>query len=179
MALRKASAYSKWPARPYTRHSKRKNRSYIKTVPQNKIVKYTQGNEVDYKQGKHTYTVRMFAGEPVQIRDNALEASRMVLVKSLDASAIGQYFLQVKVHPHHLMRENKSVAAVAGADRLSTGMTQSFGVVIGRSALVKSGQELFFISCANEKVAQSAKKALEMIRAKVPCRTKILFEKNQ
>ena len=177
MAIRKASSYSKMGARPYTRHSRRKNQAYIKTVPNNKIVKYNVGNHKDYFDDKHTYTVTLISTQNTQVRDTALEAGRMLLTKVLDNEAPGQYFLMVKVHPHHLLRENKSAAAVAGADRISTGMTQSFGVVIGRAARVSNGQEIFFVSCANEKAARAAKNALVAAKPKLPCATKILFKK--
>jgi large subunit ribosomal protein L10e len=177
MALRKALAYSKKRARPYTRNSRRKDKSYIKTIPYSKIVKFDSGVRKDYEQGKFPYKISLEAEENVQVRDNALEACRMLLTKQMDEGSPGQYFLMVKIHPHHLIRENKSAAAVAGADRISTGMTQSFGVVIGRAAMVKPGQELFFISCATEKDAQIAKAALRMIKSKVPCKTRVVFQK--
>jgi large subunit ribosomal protein L10e len=177
MGLRKALAYSKKKARPYTRTSRRKDKSYIKAIPQNKIVKYSGGNQRDYREGKHNYSVSLFAEERAQIRDNALEACRMLLTKHLDAQIPGQYFLMVKVYPHHFLRENKSAAAVAGADRISTGMTQSFGVIIGRAAIVNEGQEIFFVSCVNEKAARVARDALAATKAKVPCRTKVVFAK--
>ena len=177
MALRKALAYSKKKTRPYTRTSKKKGKAYIKTIPFSKIVKFNGGDQAGYRKGQHTHRVYLISEEKVQIRDNALEAGRMVLVKQMDIGAFGQYFLMVKVHPHHLIRENKSAAAVAGADRISTGMTQSFGTVIGRAAIVNPNSTIFFISCANEKAAQVAKSALYQVRAKVPCKTRIVFEK--
>lgn len=177
MALRKALSYSKKKVRPYTRISKRKGKAYIKTVPYSKIVKFDGGDYNNYIKGSHTYKVYLVTEEKVQVRDNALEAGRMVLVKEMDIGAFGQYFLRVKVHPHHFIRENKSAAAVAGADRISTGMTQSFGTVIGRAAIVNPGGMIFFISCANEKAAQVAKGALNKVRAKLPCRTRVVFEK--
>ena len=39
--LRKARAYSKKRVVPYTRISKKKSKSFIKTVPQQKIVKFS------------------------------------------------------------------------------------------------------------------------------------------
>ncbi len=177
MALRKALAYSKKRARPYTRNSRRKDKSYIKTVPYSKIVKFNVGSQKDYEKGEHAYEVSLESEQNVQVRDHALEACRMLLTKQMDEGAPGQYFLSIKVHPHHLMRENKSAAAVAGADRISTGMTQSFGVVIGRAAMVKPGQQMFFVSCTTEKGAQVAKAAMKMIKPKVPCKTRIVFEK--
>ena len=177
MALRKALSYSKKPARPYTRTSRKKAKAYIRTVPFSKIVKFNGGDIKGYGEGKHTYTVKLLSEQQVQIRDNALEACRMLITKQLDTHALGQYYLEVRVHPHHLIRENKSVAAVAGADRLSSGMTQSFGVVIGRAAMVRPGGEIFLISCANEKTARIARDTLVMLKSKVPCRTRIVFKK--
>ncbi|MEI6731613.1 MAG: 50S ribosomal protein L16 [archaeon] len=176
MALRKALSYSKKHARPYTRNSRKKNRAYIKTVPPSKLGKYNFGSQKDYQDGKHAYKVSMVAEQYVQIRDNALEASRMLLHKLMEEKAIGNYFMRISVHPHHLIRENK-LGSVAGADRVSTGMTQSFGVVIGRSALVKAGTVLFFVTCKDERTAQIAKAAFRTIMAKVPGRTRVVFEK--
>ena len=177
MGLRKALSYSKNRARPYTRNSRRKDKSYIKTIPANKVVKYFSGNQKDFQEGKYTHGVHLVSEERVQIRDNALEACRMFLTKMLDEEVPGEYFLVIKVHPHHLLRENKSAAAVAGADRISTGMTQSFGVVIGRAALVRPGQTLLYVACLNERAARVAKLAMHSIKSKVPCSTKIVFEK--
>lgn len=176
MAIRKASSYSQKKARPFTRNSRNKSKSYIKTVPQNKVVKYHIGNQRDYKLGKHSYVVRMIAEGKSQMRDNALEAARQFLTKSLDEQAIGQYYLAVKVVPHHLLRENKT-AAGAGADRMSSGMTHSYGIVIGRAAMVKPGQTIFFISCASDKVARIARDSLSAVKSKMPCKTSIVFEK--
>lgn len=176
MALRKASAYSKKKARPFARVSRVKSRAYIKVVPHNKIAKYLMGNQRDYLEGKHCFFLKLVANEKVQIRDNAIEASRMLINKEMDSSVPGEYFFEVKVHPHHILRENKT-AAGAGADRLSSGMKHSYGVVIGRAAIVPPGKEIFFISCANEKAAKNAKVALEKIKSKLPCKTQIIFEK--
>ena len=77
----------------------------------------------------------------------------------------------------HILRENKAAGGQAGADRLSHGMKHSFGVTIGRAAIITPGKEVFFISCTNEKVAQAAKKALSRIKAKIPFRNRIVFER--
>jgi len=175
-SLRKASAYSKSRIRPYTRKSSVKKRSYIKAVPANRIVKYNLGNMKDFLAGKHTYVVKMVSQEKVMMRDNALEACRTLVNKTLDKEAPGDYYFIIKVFPHHILRENKT-AAGAGADRLSSGMKHSFGVTSGRAAILKPGKEIFFISCANEKAAQAAKRALGKVKPKVPCRNRIVFEK--
>jgi large subunit ribosomal protein L10e len=176
MALRKASAYSKRIARPFTRNSRSKGKAYIKMVPHNKIAKFHIGDQKAYMEGKHPFIVKLIVEDKVQIRDNALEAGRMFVTKMMDEKAIGQYYLAVKVFPHHLLRENKT-AAGAGADRISSGMKHSYGIVIGRAAIVKPGQEVFMVSCATEKVAKDAREALKMIKAKIPSRTHVIFEK--
>ena len=176
MALRKASSYSRKKARPYTRNSKSKAKAYIKTVPIVKIAKYTSGSARDFEENKHPYVVKLMSDEAIQIRDNALEAARMYLVKMMDRGALGQYFLSVKVHPHHMLRENKT-AAGAGADRLSSGMTHSFGITIGRAAIVTPGTEIFMISVPNEKAARDARDALVSVSSKMPCRGRIVFER--
>jgi large subunit ribosomal protein L10e len=178
MALRKAMAYSKKRGRPFTRISRNKSKSYIKTVPPSKIVKFHQGTQQDYRSGKHGFLVRLIALEKVHVRDNALEACRMYLTKIMDEQALGQYYMAIKVFPHHLLRENK-LSAGAGADRLSTGMSHSYGVIVGRAARVVPGQDIFFISTASEKTARIARDALVEIKAKLPCATQVLFAKTQ
>ena len=176
MALRRAGAYSKKKVRPYTRKSAKKSKAFIKAVPQNKIVKFNMGNTKDSISGKYAYHVRMFSTEKVQIRDNSLEACRMAVNKILDLKIPGNYLFQVKVFPHHILRENK-IAAGAGADRLSSGMSRSFGVTIGRAAIIVPGKELFTISVPDENSARVARDALQKIKAKIPCRNRIVFEK--
>ncbi len=177
MAIRKASSYSHKICRPYTRKSRSKGKDYIKTVPQIKIAKFHIGNQQAFRDGKHPFNIRLISEQRVQVRDNAIEAARMFLTKILDEKALGQYYLAVKVYPHHMVRENKSAGGMAGADRISSGMTQSYGIVIGRSAIVRPDQDIFFISCADEKCARDARDALITIKAKMPCRTRVIFEK--
>lgn len=176
MALRKASSYSKKIVRPYTRKSGTRICAYIKTVPQNKIVKFKMGNIADYNKGKHSYVVRLISTEKVQIRDNALEAARMFIHKFLDLKIPGNYYFSVQVFPHHILRENKT-AAGAGADRLSSGMSHSFGTTIGRAAIVAQGKEVFFISTTDDRAARIAREALEKTKSKLPCASRIIFEK--
>ncbi len=175
-SLRKASAYSKKPARPYTRKSGKQKKSYIKAVPPSKIVKFVMGNQQDYENNKHKFAVRVVSEEKIQIRDNSLEASRMVINKIMENEASGLYFLRVMVFPHHVLRENKT-AAGAGADRLSSGMKHSFGVTVGRAALVPNGKDIFYASCLNEKAAQTAKKAMNVVKSKLPGKVRIVYEK--
>jgi len=175
-SLRKAGAYSKKYARPYTRISKNRSKSYIKQVPHNKIVKYNMGNVQGFNEGRFKHVVRFIAQETAQVRDNSLESCRLVLNKRLEKEAPKSFYFVVKVFPHHILRNNKT-AAGAGADRLSSGMKHSFGVIEGRAAKVGKGKELFVIHCDSEKTANVARSALEAIKPKVPCKAKISYEK--
>jgi large subunit ribosomal protein L10e len=176
-ALRKAAAYSKKRLRPYTRKSSRKNKAYVKAIPPLKTVKYNMGDMKSFREGKYPYVVRMLATEKAQMRDNSLESCRMIINKSLDKALPGQYYFVIKVYPHHILRENKSAGGTAGADRLSHGMKHSFGVTIGRAAIIQPGKEIFFVSCATEKAAQIVRNAMTKVKSKVPFRNKIVFEK--
>lgn len=126
---------------------------------------------------KQNYTIRLISEEKVQIRDNALESCRMAINKELDKHIPGNYYFIVKVFPHHIQRENKSAGGQAGADRLSSGMKHSFGITMGRAAIVNPGKEIFVITCPDENSARAAKKALEKIKPKIPCSNRIIFEK--
>lgn len=176
MALRKALAYSKKRARPYTRRSNTQEKAFIKAVPASKIVKFSSGKVQDLNSGKLKFVLKLIADERVQIRDNALESCRMYLSNRLEKEIPGGYFFTVKVHPHHFLRENKT-AAGAGADRLSSGMKHSFGIVIGRAAMVEPGQELFMIAVGSEKDSRIARWVLHSLKSKLPCTSRILMEK--
>ncbi len=176
MAVRKALSYSKKVNRPYTRVSKKKSRSYIKVVPPNKVVKYNLGNQRAFEESRMPFILRMISDETLVIRDLAIESARMVLTKNLEEKLLGKFYLWVKIYPHHILRNNKA-AAGAGADRLSTGMKQSFGIIEGRAARVFAGQELFMIACDTETSVGTARKILSRAKSKLPCRTRITFEK--
>ena len=176
MALRKALSYSKKYARPYTRVSRNKAKAYIKVTPNNKIAKYNSGDSNAFRAGKFLFQLSLYSTVDVQIRDNALEAARQFLVKKMDEHVLGQYYLELQVHPHHLLRNNKT-AAGAGADRMSSGMKHSFGIIEGRAAMVPAGKSIYFIACATDQGSRVAREAMGMIKSKLPGKTGIRFEK--
>lgn len=173
--LRKANAYSKKKVVPFTRVSKKKAKSYIKTVPQQKIVKFTMGNGNLEKEGKLPYKLILICEEKAQVRHNALEACRQFINKKMDKETSGQYLFKVIPFPHHIQRENKMLTG-AGADRMQTGMQLSFGKSMGKAAIVKPGSKLFIIAVANEKTVIFARKVLKQVKPKLPCKTRILYE---
>ncbi len=174
-SLRKATAYSKKKVVPFTRVSKRRQKSYIKTVPHQKIVKFTMGKENLYNQGKLPHQLTSIATEKVQLRHNALEACRQYINKKLDTELGGQYLFKVIPFPHHIQRENKMLTG-AGADRMQTGMQLSYGKSVGKAAILKPGSKIFFVAVPNEKAVSFARNVLKQIKAKLPCKTKILYE---
>ncbi len=174
--LRKAGAYSKKYARPYTRVSKKKSKNFIKTVPASKITKFNMGNVQAYQSGKYNVILRAICKEQIQIRDNAIEAARQGITRALEKTIPNQFYFEIKVHPHHIQRENKMLTG-AGSDRMQTGMQRSFGKTVGRAARVKANQQLFFLATSGDKQVNAIRKAITAIKARLPCRTQIVIEK--
>ncbi len=175
MGLRKASAYSKKTVVPFTRISKRKNKAYIKTVPPQKIVKFTMGNEKLVTEKKLPHILKVVSTEDVQIRHNALEACRQFLNKKLDKSLNGQYVFKVVPFPHHVQRENKMLTG-AGADRMQTGMQLSFGKSMGKAAIVKQGDEVFIFHLPNPKAVQTLRVAIKQVKSKLPGKIRVDYQ---
>jgi len=176
--LRKASSYSKRPVVPYTRTSKKKQKAYIKMIPPQKIVKFTMGREDLLRDGKLPYVLTMVSDEKAQVRHNALEACRQYINKKLTTELNDQFVFKVIPFPHHIQRENKMLAG-AGADRMQTGMQLSYGKAIGKAAIVKQGTRLFVLALPSEKAVAFARHALYQIKSKLPCKTRILYEKRR
>jgi len=72
--------------------------------------------------------------------------------------------LAVVTYPHHVIREKK-FAVGAGADRLSQGMSMTFGKPVGVAARVKEGERVFVLrttsnnrAIAKEALKRAAKK---------------------
>jgi large subunit ribosomal protein L10e len=174
-SLRKANAYSKRIVIPYTRISKRKNRSYIKVVPPQKIVKFSMGDSKFYEAGKFSHRLALVTTEAVQIRHNALESCRQYINKSMDKVLAGQYFFRVVPFPHHIQRENKMLTG-AGADRMQTGMQLSFEKCVVKSAVLKANSEIFFIAVSTPKAVALARETFKAIKEKLPCKTRVAYE---
>jgi len=152
--------------RPYTRISIRKPRkSYVVGVPYSKIHVFEMGN----REKAFDTKLWLVAGASVQIRDNALEAARVVSNKLLE-KRLGpeNYFLKVLVFPHHVLREH-SLATGAGADRFSSGMRKAFGKPSGRAVQIRRGQEIMCLKL-NKKDLNIGRDALKRANTKLPSR---------
>ncbi|MFA4960334.1 MAG: 50S ribosomal protein L16 [Candidatus Pacearchaeota archaeon] len=168
MGLRKGAAYTKKYARPYTRKSKKTSKSYIKTVPNSKIVKFKMGDIKGFDANKYPIVIYVSSKERVQIRDNSIEAARQYLNRFLQSNVGKEFYLEVKIYPHHILRENKMLTG-AGADRMQTGMSLSFGKSIGRAALVQPNQVIFIVGIKTPKAEAEARRLIGAVKSRLPC----------
>ena len=161
--LRKGVSYRRLE-RPYTRVSKFKKKSFIKTNYNTRITKFVMG---DLKRS-FKYTLKLLSRQDLQIRENALESARLTSNRLLEKN-MGQtgYFLRLNKYPYHVLRNNP-IASGAGADRFSTGMKKSFGKPIGQAARFKKGDAIMEVGI-DKKNIELAKKALHRASLKIPC----------
>lgn len=165
MPLRPARCYTHFSGPPYTR------KEYIPGIPPPKVTKFEMGDvHKDYD-----YEVALVVEEAGQIRHNALEAARVMTLKNL-TKKLGEnnFFIKVKIYPHHVIRENKMLA-FAGADRLQEGMRLAFGKPIGTAARVYPGQEVMLVRVFKDHV-QIAKEALKIAASKLPLPCRIVVK---
>ena len=154
---RPAHCYRKVTGPAYTR------RKFMGGVPGDKLVQFDVGNI----KGDFPMKMALMADEACQIRNAALDAARVSIVKCMESAAGAQGFhLKVNVHAYHVFRENKQ-AQGAGADRVSDGMRQAFGKCIGTAARVKPNQVLFTLSF-NKAQMEQAKEAMRKGSSKMP-----------
>jgi len=138
--------------RAYTRKSKYKSMAFIASVPPTKVVKFEYGN----LQKEFDTEVDLVSKEAIQLRHNAIESARTVVIRHLDKTG-GNYRLQIRAIPHHVLRENKMITG-AGADRMQKGMAQSFGKATGLASQLKKGKIIFAVKLdrANVPLAKEA-----------------------
>ncbi len=174
MGLRPGHCYRSAEDRPYTRVAlKVPRRNYVGAAPQLKTRQFNMGNPTK----RYHYILDLIADETVQVRDNALESSRVIINRYLN-NKIGKdnFFMRIRTYPHHILRENKQ-AQGAGSDRISQGMSRSFGKPIGRAARVRAGKPLVSV-LVNESHVEIAKKALMRANARMPLKVHVSIGTN-
>lgn len=169
--IRKAIAYRRLE-RPYTRISKFREKSFIRTSASKKIIRFNMGNP----KKKFEYCLDLISKKDIQIRDHAIESARQTGNRVLE-KVIGtaNFYFHIKLYPHHVLRENP-LAAGAGADRFSTGMSHSFGKPIGNAIRLKRNQTLISIKVDKAQV-ETAREALRRISNKLPCSFSVQINK--
>lgn len=175
MAIKNPAPY-KAIARPFTRRSRVKSKGYIKTVPPSHLLKYAMGNQTKFDNEGYPFVVKVISKEDAQVRDVALESIRNHLHREIELQIGADYYFRVGVAPHHILREHKQ-AAVAQADRMSSGMSLSFGKSVGRAAQVKKGKDVFTFGFMNEEAVVKFREIFSNAKAKLPILTTIQVEK--
>ncbi|MFH1106596.1 MAG: 50S ribosomal protein L16 [Candidatus Micrarchaeota archaeon] len=161
MVLRPAKTVRRYQGQVWTRISQKTPRkSFIKGAPKPKVRQYNMGVDRFYER-----QVSLVAVEPIQLRDNAMEAARQVAVKYLEKHLPNQYFMIITKYPHVVIREH-SALGVAGADRISKGMKRAFGRPKGRLARIKRGETIFNVRVAAANVAE-VKEAFKRAKIKM------------
>ncbi len=109
-----------------------------------------------------------------QISDFALEAMRTSINRTLSRDLARERFHMI-VHPHvwQVYRENKMMA-FAGADRLQTGMRNSFGKCVGHCARVQAGQLIVELR-VNLKDFEKAKAVMKVAAYKVTSGARVIL----
>lgn len=176
MPLKPARCYTHFSGPPYTRVE------YIAGAPPPKITKFEVGNRGLVETGE--IKAELVAEESGQIRDNALEAMRVIINKNL-TRLLGEnnYYMRVRMYPHHVLREHKMMA-FAGADRLQEGMRRAFGKPVGRAVRIYQGDVLVEVYATAgggnlKEVEEKIKEALRVGASKlpIPMRINIQFRK--
>ena len=178
MAIRKALSYSKKKVTSFTRKSmKVKNLNYIKAVPNQKVTKFNMGNVKKLNKNGFKLSMTIYSLMNIQIRDMALEAARQYLNNQLTKLLMEEnYSLLCKPYPHQVIRENKTFSGGSKGERVQSGMANSFGTTMYRSAVVKIGDPIFIIWYNNKKDTEKIRHLVKSAGAKLPCKTKMIYE---
>ena len=168
MSDKPASMYRDIDKPSYTR------REYITGIPGSKIAQHKMGQK-QKDADDYPVQISLIVEESCQLRHGSLEASRLSanrhLIKQLGED--GDYKMTLRKFPHQVLRENKQ-ATGAGADRVSDGMRQAFGKIVGTAARIQSGERLFTAYC-NVEDAGHVKEAFRRAYNKITpsCRIKV------
>ena len=148
-------------------------KNYIGASPALKVRQFNMGNPT----GKYDLIADLRVKEYFDLRDNAIESSRMAINRKLvkDLGKDG-FFMKVRVYPSNLHRENKQ-AQGAGADRVSQGMSRSFGVPISRCARLRKDQIVFNVLCMKGQEA-IVKGALMRAKSRFPVDVYVKFHED-
>ncbi|MFH0896969.1 MAG: 50S ribosomal protein L16 [Candidatus Bathyarchaeota archaeon] len=147
-------------------------KKYIRSMPQSMIKRFTLGDT----KAEFSDATFLKAAYPSQVGSGALEAARVTANKVLEASG-KPFLLKILPFPHEVVREHKFMG-FAGADRLSRGMTKSFGRPASRRAKLTAGQVILAISVNSDMVA-TAKAALKRASKKLPIPCNIVVEEEK
>ncbi len=168
--------YSSWNRRPFQhKRSRNHRREYARGGAQSKIQRYWGGaKEIAWEDWDLVVGLKM--DKQVQVSSNALEAIRITVNGALQKK-LGRlgYRFRMRSKPFQKYRENRMLA-FAGADRVQSGMRNSFGRSTGVCARVRAGAILCDIGI-NIKNLALARDRLRIASMKVPCSCSIVIIK--
>lgn len=168
--------YSKWTRRPYQhKRSANHRREYARGGSQSKIQRYWGGSkEVPWEEWD--LVIGLKVDKQIQISSNSLEAIRITINGALQ-KYIGRnnYRFRVRSKPFQKYRENKMMS-VAGADRIQTGMRNSFGRSTGVCARVRAGSIVCEVGTPIKHLAL-VRDRMRVASMKVPCSCSIVVIK--
>jgi len=143
---------------------------YVHSKPPIRVTRFTIGEtNLDYE-----YKITLVASYSKEVSGKALEAARVTANKVIGADTGQQFLLKVLAYPHEIVRAHRFMG-FAGADRLSQGMSRSFGRPTERAAVVKADQPILAIY-AMEPGVETAKKALMRASKKLPLPSRVEVE---
>jgi len=136
-------------------------KNYIRARPHTSLLTFNMGADRD----DYDLTASLDALHYIQLRSNAIEAARESTNKYLESQLPGEYYFRVLVFPHSVIREHR-LAVGAHADRISQGMSLSFGKPMAMAARLRKGQALFMVRASQQNVNQ-VKEALKRATSKL------------
>lgn len=139
---------------------------FCRACPESKIAIHDLGNRkasVELLPAR----INLVSNEKEHLSSEALESARIACNKYM-MKTVGKdnYHMRICPQPVHILRINKMLSC-AGADRLQTGMRNSFGKPYGRAARVFVGQHIINIR-TKENHVENAKEALRRGKNKLP-----------
>ena len=168
--------YSTWNRRPFQhKRSSNHRREYARGGTQSKIQRFWGGNK-DIPWEDWEIVVGLKVDKQVQISSNALEAIRITINTPLQ-KFLGRngYRMRMRSKPFQKYRENRMLA-FAGADRVQSGMRNSFGRPTGVCARVRAGAILLDVA-TNLKNLPLVRKRLRIAGMKIPCGSQMVLLK--
>lgn len=172
--------YSKWTRRPYQhKRSSNHRREYARGGAQSKIVRFWGGaKEIPWENFELVLGLKV--DRQIQISSNTLEAVR-ITINGVLQRVLGRtnFRLRIRPKPFQKFRENRMLA-FAGADRVQSGMRNSFGRSTGVCARVRAGQIIADVgsSLKNLPIIRDRFRVASM-KISSPCQTVVLKYKTQ
>lgn len=179
MGRRSWVCYRLLRVRGYQRKRSRSHRKeYVRGGADPKIRLYDVGNRKK-KLADYDVVLGMLSRLPRRYSHLTMEAIRISVNRRLADNAGKEAFhMRVCLHPYMTYREH-AMMAFAGADRLSSGMRQSFGRPVGRCVPCKANQLIMMIG-VDMKDVELCKEAMRIAGTKVTGGTErvVIYTKN-